>query len=217
MNILLIDDHPMIIQAYISCLSDEIKMEKRSEFTVASNCTDAFNIIDNIASNNKFDLALIDQSLPAFHEEKLVCGGDLALLLQKKNQNCKIIIITSHSEFIIIYNLLQKVAPNGFIIKNDVNAESLVEGVQKVLKGNTFYSCSVEKIMQEIRSKEIMLDDINRKIILYLSKGYKIKELEPIISLSVSAIKRRIAQMKEAFNTNEDNTLVKEAILQGFI
>ena len=48
MNILLIDDHPMIIQAYISCLSDEIKMEKRSEFTVASNCTDAFNIIDNI-------------------------------------------------------------------------------------------------------------------------------------------------------------------------
>lgn len=62
-----------------------------------------------------------------------------------------------------------------------------------------------------------MFDDINRQILMYLSKGYKIKDLEKIISLSISPIQRRIAQMKDAFDVKEDSSLVKEAILLGFI
>jgi hypothetical protein len=52
---------------------------------------------------------------------------------------------------------------------------------------------------------------------LYLSKGYKIKDLEKIVSLSISPIQRRIAQMKEVFDVKEDSSLVKEAFKQGFL
>jgi DNA-binding NarL/FixJ family response regulator len=52
---------------------------------------------------------------------------------------------------------------------------------------------------------------------MYLSKGNKIKDIERSTSLSMSTIQRRIAHMKDAFNVAEDSTLVKEAILQGFL
>jgi DNA-binding NarL/FixJ family response regulator len=62
-----------------------------------------------------------------------------------------------------------------------------------------------------------MIDDSNREILMYLSKGNKIKDIERSTSLSMSTIQRRIAHMKDAFNVAEDSTLVKEAILQGFL
>ena len=43
------------------------------------------------------------------------------------------------------------------------------------------------------------------------------KDLEKIVSLSISPIQRRIAQMKEVFDVREDGSLVKEAFKQGFL
>ena len=45
----------------------------------------------------------------------------------------------------------------------------------------------------------------------------KIKDLEKIVSLSISPIQRRIAQMKDAFEVKEDGSLLKEAFKQGFL
>ena len=60
-------------------------------------------------------------------------------------------------------------------------------------------------------------NDTNREILLYLSKGYRIQDMEKVVFLSLSAIKRRIAQMKELFEVSEDSSLVKAARIQGFI
>jgi DNA-binding NarL/FixJ family response regulator len=62
-----------------------------------------------------------------------------------------------------------------------------------------------------------MVEDYNRQILLYMSKGFKIKELADIICLTTSAIQKRIVRMKKAFDVDDDNGLVKEAIRQGFI
>lgn len=217
MNILIIDDHPIIVQAYISCFSDKKFVDEVPTFSIARNCQEGFAIIEKLIDELYFDLAIIDQRLPVYHEKNIFCGADLALLLKAKNPTCKIIIITSHSEVITIYNLFKKVSPSGLIIKNDVDTESLYEGVKQVLAGNVFHSSSVKKVLQEILKKELMVDDINRQILVYLSKGYRIRDIEEMVSLTISPIQRRIAQMKDAFNVNEDSSLVKEAIIQGFL
>jgi hypothetical protein len=55
------------------------------------------------------------------------------------------------------------------------------------------------------------------QIILYLKKGYKIKDLHTQIPLSTSAISKRIAKIKENFAVNDENELLKALIFDKFI
>lgn len=217
MHILIIDDHPMVVDAIITCLTQNHVFPIAPTFVVANTCKEAFLIITDVDAGTSFDLAIIDQSIPPHEERSLLNGGHLALLIKEKCSNCKIIMMTGHTEIIIIYDLLKKVEPHGFIIKSDINTEGLCFGVLQVVNGIKFHSVTVKNIIQEIWKKELMIDDINRQILLYLYKGYKIKELKSIVGLSVSSIKRRIAQMRDVFNASEDDSLVKEALLQGFL
>jgi len=217
MNVLVVDDHPMTVAGYIESLSKTGLFPKQFIFTKAYNCEEAFNSIENTDSKNPFALAIIDQGLPAYKAAGILSGSDLAEAIRKKVPSCKIIMITAHTEVITIYNIFKKIQPNGLIIKNDISPENFPAAVSEIISGSTFQSPTAKAVIQEIWKKELMVDDINRQILMYLSKGYKIKNLEETLSLSISPIQRRIAQMKSAFNVTEETSLIREAILQGFL
>ena len=218
MNILLIDDHPMLIQAYIDCLSKTTLFTSIPKFTIAYSYKDAFKLINE--DNNlekKFHFAFITQSISRFQEEHIYCGGDIALLIQKKNNDCKIIISVSNIQTAMVYDLLKRVQPNALMIKNDINSNSLLEAVLKVKQGDFYYSAGVTIVIQQIWNKNVLANDINRKILILLAKGYKIKEVQEIVLLSPSAIKRRIAHIKVVLDITNDSTLIKEACQMNFI
>ena len=104
-------------------------------------------------------------------------------------QNCKIIIITAHTEVVIVYDITKKVKPNALIIKNNITPHKLQQAVMEIIKGNHYQSTIVEKCIHQIWKKELMIEDYNREILLFLSKGFKIIELETIIHLTTSAFK----------------------------
>lgn len=213
MNVLIVDDHPMTVSGYIDCLSKKNLFHEELLFSRAYDCKTAFEIV----TKNTFNLVILDQGLPSYEQAGIFSGSDLALFIRKKMCNCKIVFITAHSEVIIVYDMVKKIDPDGLLIKNDITPENLPSAVREILNGNNFKSPTVKKIIQEVWKKDLMVDDINRQILMYLSKGYKIKDLEKIISLSISPIQRRIAQMKDVFEVKEDSSLVKEAIKHGFI
>jgi DNA-binding NarL/FixJ family response regulator len=126
-------------------------------------------------------------------------------------------MITAHTEIVIIYDIAKKVRPDGLIIKNDITSEKLQQAIIEVLKGNQYQSPTVKRCINEIWKKELMIGDYNRQILLYLSKGFRIKELESFVHLTTSAIQKRVIRMKKAFEVTDDTGLVKEAIKQGFI
>ena len=131
--------------------------------------------------------------------------------------DCKIIMVTAHSEVIIIYNNNKKVNPDGLINKNDISPDNLQLIVAEVIQVNIYHSPIIKNCINEIWKKELMFDDFNRQILSYLSKGFKVKELEDVVYLSTSTIQKRIIRMKTAFEVHDDSGLVKEAIKQGFI
>lgn len=217
MNILVVDDHPMTVSGYIESISKSDLIKQPINFTKAFDSETAFFAIEKIASECSFDLVIVDQGLPPYKAAGINSGSDLTLYIRKKLPYCKIVIITAHTEVIVVYDILKKIRPNGLIIKKDITPENLPFFISEVISGSTFQSSSVKEIVKEIWKKDLLIDDVNRQILFYLSKGYKIKDLEEIVSLSISPIQRRIAQMKDAFNVKEDSSLVKEAILQGFL
>lgn len=218
MNILLVDDHPMTVEGFMNALLNVDFAEKETIFTKAHNCKEGFDaIIKSSKSTRLFDLAVIDQGLPSYPEEAIGSGSDLALLIRERMPECKIIMITAHSEVIIIYDIFMEVSPNGLINKNDISPDNLQLIVGEVMQGNTYHSPIIKKCIDEISKKDLMFDDFNRQILFYLSKGFKNKELEDVVHLSTSAIQKRIIRMKITFEVNDDSGLVKEAIKQGFI
>lgn len=218
MNILLVDDHPMTVEGFMNALLKVNFTKKKAVFTKVHNCKDGYHtIIKTSKSPKPFDLAIIDQGLPNYPEQSMASGSDLALLIRKSMPDCKIIMITAHTEVIIIYDIVKNVRPDGLINKNDISPGNLQLIVAEVMQGNPYQSPIIKSCIDEIRKKELMFDDFNRQILSYLSKGFKVKELEGVVCLSTSTIQKRVIQMKNAFDVTDDTGLVKEAIKQGFI
>jgi DNA-binding NarL/FixJ family response regulator len=218
MNILLIDDHPMTVEGFMSALLQVNFNQKKAVFTKANDAKEGYNsIIKASETFHSFNLAIIDQSLPSYPEKSIASGSDLALLLREKMPNCKIIIVTAHTEVVVVYDIAKNIRPDGLIIKNDINPDNLQLIVAEVLQGKQYQSPMVKNCIQEIWRKELMIEDSNRQILLCLSRGFKIKELESIVNLTSSAIQKRIIRMKKAFDVTDDTGLIKEAVKQGFI
>lgn len=218
MNVLVVDDHPMTVEGYINTLSNAPFGLNSPIFSRAHSCKEAYLSLLNYSSLKKsFDIVIIDKNLPTYEEKAILSGSDLALFIRKMMPNCKIIMITAHTEIIIVYEIYKSVKPDGLFIKNDITPEKLQEGLMEIIKGSSYQSPMVKTCINEIWKKKLMVDDYNRQILLYLSKGFKIKELEDIISLTTSAIQKRIIRMKDVFEVSDDSSLVKEAIKQGFI
>jgi DNA-binding NarL/FixJ family response regulator len=215
MNILLVDDHPMTVEGFMNALLLVHLSKEKANFTKVHNCKDGYDAIIN--TKKSFDLAILDQGLPSYAEQSIESGSDLALLIREHQPDCKIIMVTSHTEVILIYDILQKVNPNGLIIKNDIRPDNLQFIVTEVLQGNQYHSSMVRSCIQEMRKKELLFDDYNRQILSYLSKGFKVKELDGVVCLGDSAIQKRVIQMKNAFNVTDNTGLLKEAMKQGFI
>jgi DNA-binding NarL/FixJ family response regulator len=218
MNLLVVDDHPMTVEGYVNALSEAPFGLKSPIFTKAYDCEEAYSaLLKSSAAKESFDIAIIDKALPGYEDKSILSGADLAVFIREFMPNCKIIMITAHTEIIIVYGIYKKVRPDGLIIKNDITPNKLQQAVREIMEGNQFQSTTVKNCINEIWKKELMVEDYNRQILLYLSKGFKIKELESVICLTTSAIQKRIIRMKKAFDANDDSSLVKEAIKQGFI
>jgi DNA-binding NarL/FixJ family response regulator len=218
MNVLVVDDHPMTVEGYINALAGEPFGAHHPVFTKAYNCEEGYSaLLRSTAAKKSFDLAIIDKSLPGYKEKSISSGSDLTILIREMMPSCKIIMITAHTEVIIIYEICKNVKPDGLIIKNDITPDKLQQAVIEVMQGSSYQSAIVKSCINEIWKKELMVEDYNREILFYLSKGFKIKELEEVIYLSTSAIQKRVIRMKVVFDVTDDSSLVKEAIKQGFI
>lgn len=218
MNILVVDDHPIVLDFYEKALMQDFSFNGPLTIIKAHNCKEAYDAILMATSKGvMFDLAILDQSLPPYQKDNILSGSDIAELLKKHNQPCKVVIITSHTEILVIYDLLKKINPDGIAIKSDVTGSNFSQMIKSVLDGDTYQSPLVKHCIAEIWKKQVMAEEHNRQILLYLSKGYRAKELESLLNLAASTIERRINDIKKAFSASDHIALVKEAIKQGYL
>lgn len=218
MNILLVDDHPIITDLYQQLLSRLLRLRKPFFYT-ALNSKEAFTLYNETSDRGEtFQLAIIDHSIPSYPLQKISSGSDIALLLKKKMPNCKVVINTAHIELALIYDIHKRVSPDALIIKNDISIDNFCDIITVLLQSETTYlSPTVKKCIKKIWEMDVLAEDFNRQILYFLAKGYKIKEIEEVISLSASSIQKRIILMKKVFSVNESSSLIKIAIEMGYV
>ena len=217
MNILIVDDHPFIIQAYKNALDKYSLQGYEFEVTQANNCKSGYeNIVD---SKKPFDVAFFDISMPEYAEKGIYSGEDLATLMKKEMPGCKVILLTMHTELLKINNIIKNINPNGLIIKNDLTFDELIFAFDKIINNESYYSQTVIKLVGQAQYNNIELDAFDKQILFHLSKGVKTKDLPQYIPLSLSAIEKRKLNVSEILEVigGSDIDLINEAKTKGVI
>lgn len=219
-KILMIDDHPMIIEGYQNTLLFTKKENQELEIDIANNCDEAVYHIDkSLQKETPYDVLFVDISLPPSSDGSMSSGEDLAEYSRKILPEAKIIILTMFNESFRIHNIIKTIDPEGFMIKSDLTSSELASAFQAVLNNPPFYSGTVNSHIRKAITSDIVVDDKNRKILHLLSQGVKTKNLATHLDISLSAVEKRKKQLREIFEVNDgqDETLLNKARKKGFV
>ncbi|SEP97334.1 DNA-binding response regulator, NarL/FixJ family, contains REC and HTH domains [Hyunsoonleella jejuensis] len=219
-KILMIDDHPIIIEGYQNTLQFTKKENQVLHIDIANNCDEAINYMDKSVHNTlPYDLLFVDISLPPSSNGLMNSGEDLAEYARKVLPNAKIVILTMFNESFRIHNIIKNIDPEGFLIKSDLTSSELASAFQAVLRNPPFYSGTVNSFIRKSITSDIVIDDKNRKILYLLSQGVKTKNLASHLDISLSAVEKRKKQLKELFEIEDgqDESLLNAAREKGFI
>lgn len=218
---LLIDDHPIIRNAYKESVRFVERLNDTGfEIYEAGNCDEAVKVINRLENiNDKIWLVFLDISLPPTSDKKIVSGEDLGLWIKRRIPRAKIIVSTTFNDNYRLHNILRNLDPDGFLIKSDITPKDLVEAVETVLADPPYYSKTVLRLVRQEVASEFILDEIDRKLLYELSLGTLMKDLPEILHLSLAGIEKRKRHLKEIFDlkTSTDKELLALARDKGFI
>lgn len=219
LKILMVDDHPMIIEGYQNTLLATKKENQHLAIDIALDCDMANELMKKSVNNTPYDILFFDISLPPSKDGLITSGEDLAKIARKYLPDAKIIILTMFNEAFRILNIIKGINPEGLLIKSDLTSRELAEAFQHILVSPPYYSSTVNNFLKTTVTNEIYVDEINRKILHLLSQGVKTNALKDHIDLSMSAIEKRKKHLKLLFSVEDgkDETLLNEARKKGFI
>jgi two-component system response regulator NreC len=215
-NILMIDDHPMILEGYKKVLRSNKQVSL--DISTAKDSDHAIHAILQSKHDSPYDIVFIDIQLPPSSDGTITSGEDLAHLTRKELPNAKILILTMHDNAYRLKNMLNMVPHDALMVKSDVTKRMLLEALDSALNNRKFYSKTVQVLRENIAINSKLLDEYNKKILYYLSKGVLTKNLTQHIPLSLSSIEKRKSTIKQLFNVKgDDEQLLLEAKKRGFI
>jgi len=220
-NVLLIDDHPIIADAYKSAFEFINAENEDVEFDIkiVTNCDDAIIAIEQASKKEGLDIVFLDISLPPSSDGKYLSGEDIGIRIKQVLPKCKIIVATTFNDNYRIQVILRTVNPDGFLIKNDINKDELVTSIKTIMDKAPYYSKSVLELFRKQASIDYQLDKIDRQLLYEMSIGTKMKDLPNIIPMSMAGLEKRKKQLKELFKVedNDDRELILKAKEKGFI
>ncbi|MCL6461487.1 MAG: response regulator transcription factor [Flavobacterium micromati] len=217
-KILIVDDHRFIIEGYKNAITRYLPDEFKFDISQGQDCESGYRLITE-PNATPFDIAFLDISMPAYEEENIFSGEDLAKLIAQYMPNCKIILLTMFTELLKIKTIIKTINPAGLVIKNDLTFDELIFAFDKVINSEKYYSESVLKMLAQSEADKIEIDQFDKLILFHLSKGTALNEMTKYIPISLSAIKQRKLNLKELLNISQesDSELVREAKNKGLL
>lgn len=217
-KILIVDDHPFIIEGYKNAITRYNPKDFEFFIAKANDCKSAYDIITNPA-DLAFDIVFLDISMPSYEEKGIYSGEDLARLINETMPDCKIILLTMYTELLKIKTIITTINPSGLVIKNDLTFDELLFAFDKIIKNETYYSESVQKMLNLSEEDTIEIDQFDQQILFHLSKGTELNDIPQYIPISLGSIERRKQNLKELLKIvdGSDVELISEAKNRGLL
>src|SRR5687767_15031109 len=132
LRILLADDHTVVRQGLRKVL------EEREDWQVVAEAGDGREAV-RLASELTPDVAIIDIAMP------LLNGIETTRQIAKRSPDTRILVLTMHSDEAYVHQILQAGA-TGYLLKDSADVD-LLQAVEAVSKGKSFFSPGIAKVM----------------------------------------------------------------------
>lgn len=219
-NILVVDDHQLIIDGIISSLSASDAYQVSS----TNSCDDALRRIKQQMHSEPFDILFTDLSFDNTPQSADLDGGESLIKAVKALEiDIKIGVISGHTETNRVYNVISNLQPDAYILKSHTGAEELDFAIKKMLHNERFYTYEIHQKILKRNIVQIQMDEVAVQILKELPKHPKISNLEGIITkesggfLKLRSIENKLANLRIDLNANNNTDLVLKAKELGII
>lgn len=194
-HVMLIDDHPIVLNGIKSLFNGVQSIEKVTE---ASNGKDALLLLENI----KVDLIITDISMPEMD------GIELTQIVKNKYPNIKVLILTVHNERGILKEALLSGA-EGCLLKNTSKKE-LLQAISKIMDNGYYYCDEILTIARDINKGEesdvenpLSLSNRELEVLELILQGFSNKEIADKLCISYHTVcSHRKNTMKKTGSNN---------------
>lgn len=216
---LAVDDHKMTVLGYKYILEDTTFDNFEVAMDIATSYEMGQEKIEDSAKNAPYHIVMLDIQLFPSEAKDPRSGEDLGRLARELVPNTKIVFMSSFSDSLRLQSLFKSVSPNGYMVKSEIDEQTLKEMVTTVYKGNSYYSERATSVMKKFIVRPFNLDPLDQKILYQLSIGTKTKDIEKVVPLSSTAIESRKRKLKANFGVEDktDFALINEARDRGFL
>lgn len=218
-RILAVDDHEMTTTGYKYILEGEPFEKFEVRVDIATTYAAGKEKIEFSARSLNYDIILLDIQLFAPHEKEIRNGEDLGVLARKLVPETKVVFMSSYSDNLRINSIFKSVDPDGYMVKSEIDEKSLRAMVETVMDKPPYYTAGAFSAIRRRMKNDVVLDELDRKILYYLSIGTRTKDIAPLISSATTTVESRKRQLKTLFGMENGNdiALIEEARKKGFI
>lgn len=203
-NILIIEDHPVVIEGLRKLLETS---------GLTKHCLTASSGIEGLAYLNNFlpDIVLLDINLPD------VDGIELCKILRNTISNLKILVISSFSQRSSVIRMMENGAM-GYVLKN-ASEEEIIQAVKDVGAGKIHLSNEVNEILNNVKKTDDLplLTRRETEVLTLIADGYTNQEIAEKIFVSPLTVDSHRKNLLMKLNARNTAALIKIAIAKGLI
>ncbi|MFS4457021.1 histidine kinase [Maribacter sp. 2304DJ31-5] len=218
-RILAVDDHEMTTLGYKYILEGAEFENFNVRVEIAKNFDIAKEKIEFSSKSLPYSIILLDIQLFPAHAKDPRSGVDLAILARKIVPGTKIVFMSSYSDNYRINNIFKKVNPEGYMVKSEIDELSLKAMVETVMEKPPYYTADALVAIRRRMASDVSIDEQDEKILYYLSKGTKTRDIGPLVSVAHTTVETRKRHLKSIFGIKNGNdiALIEEAKRRGFL
>ncbi|UWY30282.1 response regulator transcription factor [Flavobacterium sp. TR2] len=208
-KLLIADDHTMFLQGIISLL------EQEPNITVIDKALNGAEALE-IVKKGVVDFIILDISMPEMD------GIQLSKILKKQYPNIKILIVSTHSNVMIVSRLI-RIGVNGYLLKN-AEKEELLKAINTIASGENYFAEEVEekhfinssKIEKQI-SNLAELSSREKEILVLIAQEYNTAEIAEKTFISLNTVNTHRRNLLSKLNAKNTAGLVKYAVENGLV
>lgn len=202
LKIALLDDHQIIIDGLKLLLFNEASIKVVME---GNNGHLFLRALEETTVH--IDILIMDLMMPEMN------GYEMAMLLQEKHPDIKIIILTMNTEADIAYNLVEK-ADIKAILPKSANKNILIEAIKTVAQGGMYFHKDIMRELESYKVKvyekeKLMLSPRELEIIELICKGRSSKEIAANLNLSEHTVLTHRKNISRKTGTNNAASLIE--------
>ncbi|SHH89839.1 response regulator transcription factor [Flavobacterium defluvii] len=208
-NLLIADDHKMFLQGIM------LLLEQEPNITIVDKAINGNEALE-IVKKGVVDFIILDVSMPEMD------GIELSKILKKEYPNVKILIVSTHSNVMIISRLI-RIGVNGYLLKN-AEKEELLKAINTIASGENYFAEELEekhlsnssKIEKQV-SNLTELSSREKEILVLIAHEYNTAEIAEKTFISLNTVNTHRRNLLSKLNAKNTAGLVKYAVENGLV